>query len=146
MATRTADIAPVERTALTILDSFLAVSAILGGLGLVTGRYAPPTEMLAGSPFSTYAVPGLALILVIGGVSLAATVLVARRARAGLAVSVAAASFLLIFEAVELAIIGFTGLLAGCVVLAVLILALAAALWRAERVPGGGRGAHFGIR
>jgi uncharacterized membrane protein len=144
--TQIADVAPVERTALTVLDSFLAVSAILGGLGLVSGLYAPPAEMLAGSPFATYTVPGLALIALIGGVSLVATVLVARRARAGVAVSVAAASFLLLFEGVELAIIGFTGLLAGCVVLAVLILALAAALWRAERALSGATGAHFATR
>lgn len=149
MKTRRIDVAPVERTGLTILDSFLAVSAILGGLGLVSGRYTPPLELLAGSPFASYAVPGLALIALVGGSSLAAAFLVARRSPAGVAASAIAGLTLLLFEAVELAIIGFTGLLAGCAVLAVLILAFAAALWRAERAAGGQtvrRGARFSVR
>jgi hypothetical protein len=117
------------RTWLIILDAFLGVTAVLGGLCLVAGWYAPPLAMLAGSPFASYLIPGLALVVLVGGGSVLAAVLVARRAAWGVAASAAAGVMILVFEAVELVVIGFTWLLAFYVAIGLLILLLAAWLW-----------------
>ena len=117
------------RTWLITLEMFLGVTAALGGLCLVMGWYAPPLDMLAGSIFASYLVPGLALAVLVGGGSVLAAVLLARHAAWGVAVSAAAGVMILVFEAVELVVIGFTWLLAGYVAVGLLILALAAWLW-----------------
>ncbi|MGN6674911.1 MAG: hypothetical protein ACTHMA_16555 [Thermomicrobiales bacterium] len=116
------------RTWLITLDAFLGVTAMLGGFCLVTGWYAPPLAMLAGSIFASYLLPGLALVLV-GGGSVLAAVLLARRAVLGVAASAATGAMLLVFEAVELVVVGFTWLLAFYVTVGLLILALAGRLW-----------------
>src|SRR5262245_48898609 len=100
------------RIGLAILDGFLGVTAVLGGLGLVTNRFTPPLDALAGSPFTSYTIPGLVLLVVVGGSGLLAALLLARRLAWGVPVSGAAGVTLLVFEAVELAAVGFTGLLA----------------------------------
>ena len=48
---------------LIILNGFLALTAIPGGFCLITGIAAPPKEVLNGSVFNDYTIPGLALIL-----------------------------------------------------------------------------------
>src|SRR5690348_8736022 len=96
------------RTWLIMLDAFLGVTAVLGGLCLVTGWYAPPLALLAGSLFASYIIPGLALVVLVGGGSVLAAMLVARRAAWGVAASAAAGVLILVFEAVELVVIGFT--------------------------------------
>ena len=55
---------------LIALSLFNAVSAIGGGIGLVTGTLPVPTSLLKLTPFDTYVVPGLFLAVVIGGSSL----------------------------------------------------------------------------
>lgn len=122
------------RTWLITLDAFLGVTAVLGGLYLVTGWYAPPLAMLAGSPFASYIIPGLALVMLVGGGSVLAAMLVARRAGWGVAASAAAGVMMLVFEAVELVVIGFTWLLAFYVAVGLLILVLAAWLWLTDDV------------
>jgi len=57
----------ILRIVLIILDAFLALTAFAGGIGLVTGVAAPPTEMLAGSPFTGYLIPALSLFVIVGG-------------------------------------------------------------------------------
>jgi hypothetical protein len=70
--------------ALIALSLFNAVSAIGGGIGLLTGALPVPTSLLELTPFDTYVVPGLFLAVVIGGSSLAGTItLLARTPRAG---------------------------------------------------------------
>ncbi len=70
-----------RRRLLTATLAFNAVSAIGGGIGLVTGLLPVPTSLLHNTPFDTYVVPGLFLGLVIGGSSTvaAAAVLSDRR-------------------------------------------------------------------
>jgi hypothetical protein len=53
------------------ISLFNAMSAIGGGIGLVTGALPVPTSLLRHTPFDTYVVPGLFLTVVIGGSSLA---------------------------------------------------------------------------
>jgi len=123
------------RVRLAILDGFLGVTAVLGGLGLLFGMpfVSPPLDLLADSPVRSYVIPGLALLVLVGGGGLLATALLARRSPWGVAMSGAAGVLILGFEAVELVVIGFTGLLACYVMLGLLILVLAVGL----RLAGG---------
>ena len=49
------------------LNAFLAVTAFVGGIGLLTGTIVPLPEMLQGSPFTSYTIPGLALLVLVSG-------------------------------------------------------------------------------
>jgi len=96
----------VLRWVLVALSGFLALTAIAGGVGLLSGAVSPPLEDLAGSFFPDYTVPGLALMLVVGGLALAATVLLLRRHRRAWAASAIAGLAIIGFEAVEVVVIG----------------------------------------
>lgn len=123
------------RLGLTILDGFLGGTAMLGGVALLFGWLGIPLELLADSPFMSYTMPALALIVLVGGSGVLATVLLLRRPAAGLAASGVAGLLLLVFEAVELAVIGFSWLLALYVVLGLAVVALAVGLWLVGRMP-----------
>jgi len=60
--------------ALFFLSLFNAVSAVGGGIGLVTGALPVPTSLLGHTPFDTYVVPGIFLAVVVGGSSLVGAV------------------------------------------------------------------------
>lgn len=60
------------RTALIVVDLFLAVSAIVGAIGLVVGFMNIPLSVLNGTPFADFTVPALVLGIVVGGSALAA--------------------------------------------------------------------------
>ncbi len=51
-----------EHIALAILDGFLGITAAVGGVCLLLGVpfVTPPTDLLDGSPFTSYTIPGLA--------------------------------------------------------------------------------------
>ncbi len=124
---------PPARIVLTILDGFLGLSAVLGGLALALGWLGIPAKLLDGSPFGSYTIPALFLIVLVGGGGALATVLLLLHSAWGLAASGIAGLIILIFEAVELVVIGFSWLLAAYIALGLTILSLAARLWLAER-------------
>jgi hypothetical protein len=95
------------RTLLIVLTSFLTLTAIGGGIQLLTGFYVPPVEMLAGSPFADYTIPGLALGLVVGGSALIAAVLLIRKNKFASLASASAGVIVMTFEFVEVLVIGF---------------------------------------
>jgi PPOX class probable F420-dependent enzyme len=73
----------VIRIALVVMAAFIATSAIEGGVAVVGGvvfGYKLPLAWLAGTPFSDYTIPGLALAIVVGGSALlaAATIFIHR--------------------------------------------------------------------
>ena len=121
------------RLGLTILDGLLGGTAVLGGAALLFGWLGIPLELLAGSPFMSYTVPALALIVLVGGSGVLATVLLLRRSATALAVSGVAGLIIVVFEMVELRVIGFSWLLALYVVLGLAILALTLRLWLVVR-------------
>ena len=94
------------RAVLVFLAGFLALSAIPGGITLLAGFYAPPLEQLEGSVFSSFLVPGLALLVVVGGSALLALVLLVRRSHIGPVVAGFAGAFVMAFEFVEVLAIG----------------------------------------
>ena len=74
-----------------MVSTFNALSAVGGGIGMVTADgLSMPKSMLAGTPFSTFIVPGLILSLVVGGTqAVAVWQLLARRGSALLCSAVA---------------------------------------------------------
>lgn len=97
------------RILLIVLNLFLGLTAIAGGIQLLSGFYIPPVEILAGSPFTDYTVPGLALGLIVGGSALFAAILVIRRNRFAALASASAGLIIMVFEFVEMMVIGFSG-------------------------------------
>lgn len=66
---------------LFIIDLFVALTAIGGGIALVAGLEANrfPLAWLRGTPFSSYVIPGLILAVVVGGSAAVASALMRRR-------------------------------------------------------------------
>jgi hypothetical protein len=94
-------------TLLFAVDLFVAVTAIAGGLALMTGLEAGrlPAEWLDGTPFRSYLVPGGILALVVGGsAALAATTLLIDE-RVGSVVSIIAATILVSYVGGEIRIL-----------------------------------------
>lgn len=105
---------PTE-TVLGILQIVIAATAVGGGATLVLGSLLsfeseaiPPTSYLAGSPFTSYLVPGLVLALVVGGIHLAAFLLLVQRNPWRLLAAAIAGYALVIWIAVQMTIIPFS--------------------------------------
>ena len=104
------------RIALLIVQAFVAFTAVVGGIALVIGSLDaefstivnPPPEYLAGSPFDSYVVPGLILAVVVGGVHVAAFVLLERGRPSALFAATAAGYAALIWIFVQMVFIPFS--------------------------------------
>jgi len=94
---------------LALMDFFVAATAISGGvMMLLRPRGADafvPAAWLEGSPFLDAVVPGLALLVAVGGTSLAAAVYALRRTEHAPLGSVGSAAVLLAFLTVELTVV-----------------------------------------
>jgi len=91
---------------LILLNSLLAITAIAGGIALVAGWNTPPAEMLSGSLFRSFTIPGLSLTFFVGGSALAAALLLIRKSSLGPLFSAAAGIVIIVFEFIEVMIIG----------------------------------------
>lgn len=114
------------RYVLGALLAFGALNAFAGGYYGLSGAEGVPTEWLQGSPFRDYTIPSLILFVVVGGSLLVAAILVF--ARSGLARTCAlfAGTILLIWLAVQVAIIGYVSWMQPATALgAILILSVA---------------------
>jgi hypothetical protein len=121
----------VTRVALVVLNTFLGLTAVVGGLLL--GWYEPPpVELLRGSPFGSYSIPALFLLVVMGAVLL--------RHELGAPASGVAGAMTMCFEVVQMLIIGFSLLQILYLVVGVLSVLLAVRMWRARRTPRRTRG------
>lgn len=94
--------------ALQIFTLFLSVTAILGGLALTANFYTPPVELLQGSPFKNYTLPGLALTLIVGGSALCSFILLLRKNKFAVMSASTVGVMIMFFEFVEVMIIGST--------------------------------------
>lgn len=132
-----------RRITLAVIELFVGVWAVIGGVGLVTGAIPflrMPAEYLQGTPFTDYTIPGLLLLLVVGGSFLfaAATILTGREV--GVLASALAGLAVIGFEAVEAPIIDrYATVLATSVpqqvlmaALGMLCFGLATSLWWVE--------------
>jgi hypothetical protein len=106
------------RVALLVLEGFVCLTAVAGGVTLVVatlanatpGAVVPAIRYLEGSPFRSYLIPGALLALVVGGTQGIALALVARRSSNALVATVIAAMGLNIWVFVELVVIPFSWL------------------------------------
>jgi len=100
--------ANILRIALFLVDLFVALTAIGGGivlfLGLETTERVPP-EWLHGTPFQNYIVPGLILAFVVGSSAAIAAFATYDSRSAGGAVSILAGALLMGFIAVEVVLL-----------------------------------------
>ena len=94
------------RLLLIVLAGGVGIPAVPGGVSLLAGFYAPPVEQLAGSGFTDFTVPGLALLFLVGGSALLAGVLLLRRRRFALHSATLAGLVVMSFEFVEVLAIG----------------------------------------
>lgn len=101
--------AHTRRRALLWLLGFLGVSAVLGGLALLIDWIDIPNDLLDGSPFSSYVVPSLILILV-GMLALGAFLTVRAGHQSGAFLSSLSGGAIVIFELVEIWVIGVSWL------------------------------------
>ncbi len=135
-----------SRVVLLVLEAFMALSAIGGGVALIVGALEPdlalgiPTSYLGGSPFDSYLVPGVILAVVLGGVNLWAFVLLLGRRPFALFAGAIAAFDGLIWIVVELVWIPFGVLHAiyftvPLVQAGFVMLALGLGSWRRGRSP-----------
>ncbi|MGA7988880.1 MAG: hypothetical protein WCB51_10840 [Candidatus Dormiibacterota bacterium] len=108
------------------LNLFLGLTAVAGGVALLTGLIKIPVSALAGSPFSDFTVPAILLAVIIGGPSLLAAWLVHLNLDLGAQVSAVSGGAIVIFEIVEWNIIGFVWLQAVYIGVGAAIVALAA--------------------
>ena len=91
---------------LIILTLFLALTAVAGGIALLTNLNTPPLEMLQGSPFRDYTIPGLALTVIVGGSASFAVILLLRKSKFAVFSAATAGVIIMFFEFVEALIIG----------------------------------------
>jgi len=114
------------RYALGGLLAFGALNAFAGGYYGLSGATGVPVEWLHGSPFSDYSIPSLILFIVVGGSFLIAAISVIARARVARASALTAGAIVLIWIAVQLAILGYVSWMQPATVIGgVLILLLA---------------------
>jgi hypothetical protein len=117
------------RIVLAVLLAIVALNAFGGGVYGLLGAEGVPPSWLEGSPFRTYVVPSLVLLVVVGGSAALAAVLVLRGAPMSLTAAVAAGAILLVWIVVQVAIIGWVSWLQPTMALAaVAILGLASTL------------------
>lgn len=86
----------VVRVALFIVDVFVGLTAIGGGIALAAGLEANrfPLEWLRGTPFGSYTVPGLILAVVVGGSAATAAVATLLNPQTGALASMVAGAIL----------------------------------------------------
>lgn len=112
-----------------VLLIFGAVSSFGGAvLAIVFNGAGVPLEHLADTPFSTFLLPGLVLGVIVGGTQLGAAVGLLMRRQWALLVAAVAGFGMLIWNFVELAIIGYSWLQSVYFALGVFELALVLAL------------------
>jgi hypothetical protein len=99
-------IAKALRVILIVLTLFLTVTAFLGGIALLAGLNAPPVEMLQGSPFHNWTIPGLGLALIVAGSALFAAILLLRKSKYALLFVTTAGVIIMFFEFIEALVIG----------------------------------------
>jgi hypothetical protein len=121
------------RYALGSLLAFGAVNAFAGGYYGLSGARDVPTAWLDGSPFTSYFVPSLILLVVVGGSFLIAAVAVfSDRPSAG-RTALGSGVIVLVWVAAQVAIIGFVSWLQPATAAAGLLIVFLAWLLRPPR-------------
>jgi len=129
------------RLTLVVLESFVALTSIICGVGLAVGAIQFPLAWLQGTPFSDYIILGLVMAIIVGGSSLLAAATILTEREVGVLVSALAGLLLMGFEVLEVSIIDrnlgnwlplVVALQASYSLLSLTIFGLAAFLWMTE--------------
>jgi hypothetical protein len=129
------------RIVLVGLEVFVALGAIAGGIGLLSGAIPASSEGLQGSPFVDYTIPALSLMVIVGGGMLVAAATILSGREFGVLASVLAGLIMMGFEVVEAGVIDRIGgsellfavsLQAFYFALGLAIFVLASYLWMTE--------------
>lgn len=124
------------RNVLGVLLAIVAVNAFGGGIYGMVGAPGVPTDLLDGSAFSTYFVPGLVLFTVVGGMFALAAVGVFAQSPLARPAAIGAAVIALGWLVVQIAVIGVVSWLqpaTALAALAVFVLAWQLQPWSARR-------------
>ena len=96
----------IVRIILIVFTAFLALTTFHGGIALIINLIKMPVELLQGSLFKDYTIPGLALSLIVGGSALIACIILIRKSKYSLLFSTTAVVVIMFFELVEVLTIG----------------------------------------
>lgn len=131
---------PLHTTARTrdrafgLLLLFVALNAVGGGVYGVTGAPAVPREWLIGSPFATYLVPSLVLLVVVGGIHTVAGIALLRAWPNAYRLAVGAGAVLTLWIVVQVRLIGYVSWLQPAMfIIGALTIVLALRLHRQRR-------------
>lgn len=105
---------------LSVLHAVIALNAVGGGIYGLTGAPGVPVEWLEHTPFPSYVIPSLILLLLVGGTQAAAGRSVASRTPRSRRVSLAAGAILLGWIGTQVALIGYVSWLQPAVALTAL--------------------------
>jgi hypothetical protein len=97
----------VIRYVLGSLLAFGAVNAAGGGYYGLSGAQGVPVEWLKGSPLRDYFIPGLVLLVVVGGSFLAGAIAAFTNSRLARVAGLGAGAVVLVWISVQLSIIGY---------------------------------------
>ena len=115
----------IIRNTLGILLLIVALNAFGGGYYGIAGAEGVPLEWLKGSPFSNYVIPGIILIVVVGGSALIAAIAVFRKTKYARKAAFICGVIILIWLGVQISIIGYVSWMQpATTIAAVLILSL----------------------
>src|ERR1700680_3165679 len=123
-----------------VLEIFLGLGALFGGGALVLAPdghlLGMPTKLLAGSPFTTFLVPGIILFTLVGLAPLLAAAITVRRQTLAPMAAVVVGLTLIGWVSVEMVVLAGPGSLAWALylVLGVCIAAIGVAWWSSSRV------------
>jgi hypothetical protein len=125
----------LARAVLVAVELLLGASAVYGAVGLLTGTLGMSDDWLAGTPFASWVVPGVALLLVVAVPMLGAAFLEVRGHPAAATASVAAGVLQVGWIAVQLLVMQRYFVLQPVVLLAAALLLLVAGLGPRRALP-----------
>lgn len=94
-----------------VTELVVGVNAVVGGVGLMVNGLGMSTSQLDGSPFGSYAVPGLVLAIAVGGATLGAAWAVWNWRRLSAVWSIAAGLVVIGWILGQVAMLGYVSLL-----------------------------------
>jgi hypothetical protein len=109
------------RIILGVLLLIVALNAFGGGWYALAGAENVPLEWLEGSPFDSYFIPGLFLLVVVGGMCLISALMLFFNAKKAMAVTRIAGGVLLGWILIQLLIIGYVSFLQPTILTAAVI-------------------------